>query len=124
MLELGLQGKRFFFFIFPLFPTCSLQVPNGFSSSSQYVFLGSHCVPQGVFPIAPRFKPLCFAQSPPLLIYIGGPKEEALHHLSIESFILGSVHSFHFFFLVISQSNWPIAKKKKKRWTCEAPPTS
>jgi len=26
-----------FFFIFPLFPTCSLRVPSGFISGSQYV---------------------------------------------------------------------------------------
>jgi len=32
-----------------------------------------------------------------LLTYIVGPKEEALH-FSIESFILGSLHSFNFFF--------------------------
>jgi hypothetical protein len=30
------EGERIFF-NFPLFPTCSLQVPNGFPSSSQYV---------------------------------------------------------------------------------------
>jgi hypothetical protein len=29
--------KGGFFSIFPLFPTCSLQVLNGFPSSSQYV---------------------------------------------------------------------------------------
>ncbi len=49
-----------------------------------------------VFPIAPRFNPMCFARSPPLLTYIGGPKGEALH-LSVESSILGSLHSFNFF---------------------------
>jgi hypothetical protein len=38
-----------------------------------------------------------FAQSPPLLTYIAGPKGETLH-LSIESSILGSLHSFNFFF--------------------------
>jgi hypothetical protein len=37
-----------------------------------------------------------FAQSPPLLTYTRGPKEEALQ-LSIESSILGSLHSFNFF---------------------------
>jgi hypothetical protein len=47
--------------------------------------------------LAPRFNPICFAQSPPLLTYIGGPKGEALHH-SIESSIVGSLHSFDFFF--------------------------
>jgi hypothetical protein len=41
-----------------------------------------------VFPIAPPFNPICFAQNPPLFNYIGGPKGEALH-LSIESSILG-----------------------------------
>ncbi len=65
-----------------------------------------------VFPIAPRFNPLWFAQSPPLLNSIGGPKGEALH-LSMESSILGSLHSFNFFF-VMGQSNWLIAKKKEK----------
>jgi hypothetical protein len=50
-----------------------------------------------VFPKAPCFNPICFEQSPPLLTYIGEPKWEALH-LSIESTILGSLHSFNFFF--------------------------
>jgi hypothetical protein len=48
-----------FYNVFLLFPTCSFQVPN-------------------VFPIAPCFNPICFAKSPPLLIYIGEPKGEAL----------------------------------------------
>jgi hypothetical protein len=68
----------FIFFIFPLFPTCSLYVPFKFST-------GSLKFPR-VFPIAPCFNPMCFAQSPPLLAYIAGPKGEALH-LSIESSI-------------------------------------
>jgi hypothetical protein len=72
-------------FCFPLFPTCFLQVPNGFS-------ICSLCVSPRLFPIAPCFNPICFAQSPPLLTYIGGPKGEALH-LSIESSIMGSLHS-------------------------------
>jgi hypothetical protein len=50
-----------------------------------------------VFPITPCFNPICFAQSPPLLTYIGGSKGEAFH-LSIESLIFGSLHSFNFFF--------------------------
>jgi len=41
-----------------------------------------------VFPIAPHFNPICFAQSFALLTYVGAPKGEALH-LSIESSILG-----------------------------------
>ncbi len=66
----GEGGKKKIFFIFPLLQ----QVLN-------------------VFPIAPCFNPICFAQSPPLLTYIGGPKGEALH-LSIESSIFVSLHSF------------------------------
>jgi len=49
-----------------------------------------------VFPIAPHFNPICFAQSPPLLTYIGGAKGEALH-LSIESSILGDSNVSTFF---------------------------
>ncbi len=86
------RGERIFF-IFPLSPTCSIQVSIRFPMCSLKVF-----------PIAPRFNPICFAQSPPLLTYIGGPKREALH-LSIESFT---------FFFAIGQSSWLIAKKKKK----------
>jgi hypothetical protein len=66
------RGERIFF-IFLLSPTCSIQVSISFPMCSLKVF-----------PIAPCFNPICFAQSPPLLTYIGGPKEETLH-LSIES---------------------------------------
>jgi hypothetical protein len=31
------------------------------------------CSPR-LFPIAPRFNPICFAQNPPLLTYIAGTK--------------------------------------------------
>jgi hypothetical protein len=58
--ELGRGG---YFFIFPLFSTCSLQVLNGFPMYSPKVFS-----------IAPDFNPICFAQSPPLLTYIAGAK--------------------------------------------------
>jgi hypothetical protein len=44
------------------------------------------CFPR-VFPIAPHFIPICFAQNPPLLTYIGQPKGEALY-LLIKSSIL------------------------------------
>jgi len=60
-----------------------------------------------VFPIAPCFNPICFAQSPPLLTYIGGPKGDTLY-LSIESFILGSLYSFNFF------SRWANQISQKK----------
>jgi hypothetical protein len=56
----------------------------------------SQCVPRRVFPIAPSFNPICFAQSPILLTYIGGPKEEALYR-STKFSIMGSLHSFNFF---------------------------
>ncbi len=69
------RGRFFSFFL------CS----NRFPMCSPWVFL-----------IAPCFNPICFAQSPPLLTYICGPKGEALH-LSIESSIFGSLHSFNFF---------------------------
>jgi hypothetical protein len=42
-----------------------------------------------VFPIAPCFDLICFAQSPPLLTYIGGPKGMMLH-LSIDSSIIST----------------------------------
>jgi hypothetical protein len=87
-------------------------VPNGFPM----------CSPK-VFPAAPHLNPICFAQSAPLLTYIGGPKGEALD-LSIGSCILGSLYSFNCFF-VMGPWNWFIAtKKKEKSWTCEAPPTN
>ncbi len=76
--------------------------------------LSSQCCSPSVFPIAPRFNPICFAQSPPLLTYIGKPKGEALH-LSIESSILGEPPSFQL--LVLQWANHPIkinhCKKKK-----------
>jgi len=76
------------------------------------------CSPR-VFSIAPHFNPVCFAQSPPLLTYISGPKGEAFHHY-IESSILRSLHKFQPF-VVMGQSNWLIAEKQS--WTCEAPPS-
>ncbi len=84
-----LMGSHQVLNMFPRFPMCSPRV----------------------FPIAPCFKPICFAQSPSLLIYISGPKGDALH-LSIESSILGRLHSFIFFGM--GQSNWLVTKKKRK----------
>ncbi len=51
------------------FPMGSHQVPNMFS---RFPML---CSPK-VFPIAPHFNPICFAQSPPLLTHIGWAKGE------------------------------------------------
>ncbi len=83
LLSFGWEGWEAFV------PKCSLQVPNMFP---RFLMCSSM-----VLPIAPRFNPLCFSQSPPLLTYIGVPKGEVLH-LSIESSILGSLHSFNFSF--------------------------
>ncbi len=102
-LKFWVGGKDFFFFIFPVFPTCSFQVPNGFPICSLRVF-----------PIGPPFNSICFAQSSPILTYIGGPKGETLH-LSIESSNLGSLCSFNFDF-AMGQSNWLIAKNKLELW--------
>jgi hypothetical protein len=102
-------GGFFSFFL------CSQHVPFKFSMGSHQVLkmsLRFSMCSQRVFPIAPRFNPICFAQSPPLLTYIGGLKGEALH-LSRESSIYGSLILSTLFF--ICQSNWFIAKKKKKK---------
>jgi hypothetical protein len=90
----------------------SHQVPNMFPRFPM-------CSPR-VFPIAPGFNPTCFAQNPPLLTYIGGPKGEALH-LFIESSILGGSIVSTFF----CDGRIKLAHCKKKRsWTCEASPTN
>jgi hypothetical protein len=106
---------------------CSQHVPLSSQWVNNMYTRCPMCSPR-VFPIAPCFNPVCFAESPPLLTYIGGPKGEALH-LSIESSILGSLHTFNFFFFffVMGQSNWLITPKNKnkiKGWTCETPPTN
>ncbi len=87
------RGKDFSFFLcsqnVPFkFPMSSYQVPNMFPRFTL-------CSPR-VFPIAPGFNPLCFAQSPPLPHLYRWAKGETLH-LSIESSILGGLHSFNFF---------------------------
>ncbi len=71
--------------------------------------------PKGV-PNSTSFNRIHFAQSSPLLTYIGGPKGEALD-LSIESFILGSLHSFNFFFCdgPIKLAHCQKKKEKKKK---------
>jgi hypothetical protein len=67
------------------------------------------CSPR-VFPIAPRCNPIRFAQSPPLLTYIGGPKGEALHL----SFGGASVVSTIFFFFLRSANQIGSLQKKIK----------
>ncbi len=62
-----------------------------------------------VFPIAPQFNPTCFAQSPHLLTYIGGPKDKALYLSQNLLFWEAPVVSGCF---ATGQSNWLIAKKR------------
>jgi hypothetical protein len=111
------KGGWFFSFFF-----CSQHVPFKFPMGSHQVLnmfpRFPMCSPR-VFLIAPHFNPICFAQSPPLLTYIGGPKGKALH-LSIKSSILGNFHSFNFFVWKANQ----IGSLQKKSWTCEAPLTN
>jgi hypothetical protein len=64
-----------------LFLTCSLQVPKGSHQVFNMFPRFPMCSPK-VFPIAPCFNPICFAQSPPLFTYIGGPKGEDFFHFS------------------------------------------
>jgi len=96
LLSLG-GGRRIFFCFFPLFPTCSLQVPNG-------------------FPIAPHFNPICFVQIPPLLTYVG-----RWHSIFLQNLLFCGASIVSIFFC-----NGPmkLAHCKKKSWTCEAPPTN
>ncbi len=89
-------------------------VPSMFPSNSQWVPIRFPICSPRVFPIAPSFNPICFAQSPPLLTYIGGPKVEALH-LSIESSILVSLHSFNIFFWWWANQIGSLQKKKKRK---------
>jgi len=80
LLSFGLWvGGGEFFSLF-LFPMGSHQVLNMFPRFSMDS--------PRVFPIAPHFNPICFAQNPLLLTYIVGPKGKAIH-LATESFILG-----------------------------------
>jgi hypothetical protein len=55
------RGERFYFHELLM---CSQHVPKLFPKFSM-------CFPR-LFPIAPNFKPICFAQNPPLLTYIHG----------------------------------------------------
>ncbi len=89
-------GRMEDFFHFFFVPNMFLfKFPMGFYYILNIFLRFFRCSPR-VFPIAPRFNPICFAQRPPLLTYIGGLKGEAFH-LSIEYSILGRFHNFNFF---------------------------
>jgi hypothetical protein len=69
----GWQGWPEDFFHFSFVPNMFLQLLNGSPSSAQWVPNFPMCS-RRVFLIAHCFNPICFAQSPPLLTYIGAPK--------------------------------------------------
>jgi hypothetical protein len=78
--------------------------------------LSSQCVPLRVFPIAPPFNPIGFAQSPPLFTYIaGGPKRKDTPSFNLIFYFGGAsiVSTIFIFFssFAMDQSNWLIAKK-------------
>jgi len=108
---LGVGGE--IFFIFPLFPTDSHPAPN--------IFLKFPLCSPRVFPIVPCFDPICFAQNPPLLTYLGGPKGDTLH-LSLESSILGSLHSFNCFLRWANQIGSLEKTKKLDRFMTHCSP--
>jgi hypothetical protein len=109
-------GEDFFHFSFVsnTFPSSSQRVPIRFPICSQ----GYQCVPT-----IDSLESIRFDQSPPLLTYIGGPKGEAIH-LSLESSILGEPPWFQLFFLQWANKIGSFQKKKKRIWTCQAPPTN
>jgi hypothetical protein len=72
------------------------------------------CSPR-VFPIAPHFNHICFAESPPLLTY-----RKAGHSIfPLKLLYRGSLHSFNFFFLL--WANQIGSLQKKKSWPCDTP---
>ncbi len=98
----ALGGGDFFHFSF---------VPSMLPSSSQWVPVRFPMCSPRVLPIAPLI-PYDLPKSPPHLTYIGQPKGEELN-LSIDSSILGNLHSFNIF------CNGPIklahCKKEKEK---------
>jgi hypothetical protein len=107
------EGRMFSFFLCsqhvpPLkFSMGSHQVPSMFPRFSM-------CCPM-VFPIAPHFNPICFAESPPLLTY-----RMAGHSIfPLKLLYLGSLHSFNVFFLL--WANQIGSLQKKKSWPCDTP---
>ncbi len=90
-LGLGRGTCHIFLTLFSIFPFVS----NMFTSSSQWVPIKFPICSLGswnVFPITTCFNPICFPQNPLVFTYIGVLNGEAFH-LSIESSILGGLHS-------------------------------
>jgi hypothetical protein len=100
-----------FFFIFPWFPMCSHYCPFKFPMGSQYAPQLSNVFPN-MFSIAlVTFIPYALANGVLLSPIYMGQKGGTLY-FKIEPSILGNLHNF-FFSLVMVQSNWLIAKRKK-----------
>jgi len=107
---------------FSFVPNMFLYVPFKFPMGSHEIhimfLLFPMCSPR-VFPIASRFNPIWFAQSPPLLTYTGG--SNARHSIfQLNLLFWGSFHSFNFFWQRANQNSL----QKKKFWVCESPPTN
>jgi hypothetical protein len=109
--RLSMHSKCLDFFSFSF-------VPKMFPSSSQWVpkmFVRFPMCSLRVFPIAPHFNPICFAQSPPLLTYRwakgkGRWRITSFHRI----FYFGEPQLFFW-------GRWLIATKTKKSSTCETP---
>ncbi len=102
-------------------PKHALKVPCFFSFSvggGGRFFIKKYLVPN-VFPnmffIVPHFYPICFGKCCPLFTYIGGPKGRN-SMLQSRSFYFGQPPQFRFFKKVLGQSNWLVARGKKKTW--------
>jgi hypothetical protein len=113
--RLSMNSKCLDFYYFLLFLTCSFQGRNAFPLG--FMFPRFPMCSTRVFPIALSFNPICFAQSPPLLTYIGAPKGEALHRI----FYVSGASIVWTFCFAMGQSKWLIAKMKI--CTYEASPT-
>jgi hypothetical protein len=87
-------------------PTCTILAEHDFPLCSQT----SQSVAQG-FAIAPCFNPIGFAQSPPLLTYVRGPKGHLIRH-SVE-FYISRQHRVFLIFLSWANQNISLQKKKK-----------
>jgi len=77
----GERGKRIFFhfsLVPNVFPLCSFQLLNGFSSGSQYVPQVLNMFPN-MSSTAPQFYPICFGKCCPPFTYIMWAKGEELY---------------------------------------------
>ncbi len=92
------EGRNFLYFpqVPKVFPLCSLQVPNRFTSGSKFVpqvlsVLTKHVLQS----TSSHFYPMCLGKCCPPFTCIGGPKGKN-SILQNRTFYFGSVHSFIF----------------------------